>query len=70
MQETCGHMEFEKIDCENANILVRIQRKNRKLREHMLLSACHVLRDLYFCVDVMNLACTALQSICLKVKKG
>ena len=57
MQETFGHMEFEKIDCENANILVRIQRKDRKLGEHMLLSAYRVLRDLYFCVDVMNFAC-------------
>ena len=67
MQESCGHMEFEKIDCENANILVRIQRKNRKLREHMLLLAYRVLRDLYFYVDVMNFACRAYVR---KVKKG
>ena len=38
-------MEFEKIDCENANILVRY----RKLREQMLLSAYRVMQDLIDC---------------------
>ena len=43
------------------------EEKNRKLREHMLLSAYRVLRDLYFYVDVMNLAWRVYVR---KVKKG
>ena len=67
MQETCGHMEFEKIDCENANIFFRIQRKNRKLREHMLLSSITRIAGFIFLCWCSEFC---LQSIYSKGKEG